>query len=823
MLRKLVVLFLLPAFALAQAHSSMAPPSGGGLKGKVVDASDNAPVEFSNVAVYKSGDDKIVAIESSSTDGSFVVRGLPNGVYSVKVSFVGYETNSLDSIMVGGGRPVDLGPVKISPVLSRIDEVVVKGEKSLYENKIDRKVFNVDKAIISQSGTATDVLQQVPSVSVDQDGVVSLRGSENVNILINGRPTLIDKTVLLQQIAANSIEKIEVITNPSVKYDSEGTSGIINIVLKQGVAQGLHGTVMINAGTNDEFNLVNKYNGSVNINYNPGKYNLFGSYSYRNNEGYFSGETKRSYLSDSSLFSEFRGLRMRESHMLRLGIDYFVTPKLTLGLNGSINVGTDADVNNDKYVDSDHHSNPYLRYSKSGEGNEDNTSKELAAYLTQKFNSDGHELRLDYSFGLGEEDESAETFYDTTFMLISKPTLRRTEFETGYDYRKNQIFSADYALPINDKMKLELGGKLNIRDNQDTVLANYTLGEINAENLPEFKEDRKSFNYKYHEDITSIYSTYSLMLGNFSVMAGAKTEFANYRFNIVQLDTTISNYFFSFIPSLHMVQKLNDKNEVNLSYSRRINRPRGRMLSPIPDYSNLQSIRIGNPDLKPEYTNSFELGYTFKPEKITLQPTAFYRIIENRFTGYRIPNPVTKVDTITTINIGTSTSYGFDMAITYQPFKFWNLNISGSLFQYTIEASNLSPEKQRFSYNGKIMSNTMLPVGLAVQLSAFYRSPFITTQGESDPFYSVNLGLRKDLLKGKLTASLTYNDIFNTMRFAMKNVTLYDTAEMWRKRESSTIMAGLTYKFGKAPKNGKRQQQNNRQQDENAAGDDMMY
>jgi iron complex outermembrane receptor protein len=801
---KVLILVLIPVLGLSQRPANIKAP-GAIVKGKVVDGMNGAPIEFSSVSIYKRSDSSLVSVTTSSADGSFALENIPQGLYRVKSSFVGYKTLRTDSVLVTGMKPVDIGTLSLLMAEQIIGEVVVKGEKSLYENKIDRKVFNVDKSIVAQSGTATDVLQQVPSVSVDQDGVVSLRGSENVNILVNGRPTLIDKTVLLQQIAANTIEKIEVITNPSVKYDSEGTSGIINIVLKQGVAQGLNGTVAINAGGNDSYDAIPRYNGSVNINYNPGKYNVFASYSYRREEGTFEGESHRYFKNDATrLNSNNFGVRMRESNSIRLGIDYFVDKSLTVGVNGSYSIGRDEDRDDDKYNFLNAQGNSVYKSFRNSNGTEENYSKEFAAYITKKFEKDGHELKIDYSYGDGVDDELNSAQYDSTFTDVNYAFYKKTEVDTSYDYRSNQIISVDYSFPINDIMKLELGGKLNLRDNQDTSYTAFAFYQGIPNNLSYSQDSRKSYNYKYHEDITSLYGTYSLTLGDFSAMLGLKAEFANYNFDILHSNSAINNTFFSFIPSLHMVEKLNDKNEMNLSYSRRIQRPRGWDLSPIPNYSDLSIVRKGNPDLKPEYTNSIELGYTYKPEKFTLQPTVFYRLIEDRFNRSRITTPGVKVDTLVVENLPYSSTYGMDMAVTYQPFKFWNLNISGSLFQYTIEATTTTAEKQNLGYNGKIMSNTMLPQAFAIQIAAFYRSPFLTTQGESDPFYSVNIGLKKDLLKGKLTATLNFNDIFNTMHFGMSSSTANDNADMWRKRESSYVMAGLTYKFGKAPKNGKK-------------------
>jgi outer membrane receptor protein involved in Fe transport len=796
----------------------------GSVQGIIIDKDSKQPIEYATVMLLKKGDSTLVTGSVTEANGQFLIDNVQPGRYLLKYSFIGYKTSFVDTVSVSPRRKdVKLGELTLSSSVSTLNEVVITGEKSLYETKIDRKVFNVDKAIVAQSGNAADVLQQVPSVSVDQEGVVSLRGSENVNILINGRPTLIDKTVLLQQISANSIEKIEVITNPSVKFDSESTNGIINIVLKQGIAQGMNGTVMVSAGSNDKFNDISKYNGSVNINYNPGKYNVFGSYSYRNEENYFKGETKQYFNSGIDRFSNNYGIRARESQMVRMGIDYFASKKFTFGLNGSLNFGNDNDNENENSNMYDFNNVRFLNYTQTTKGKEDNISKEFAAYIDKKFEKDGHILRMDYSYGDGDEDEDNTKNYDTLFWFNQiNPTLKRLQTENTSQARNNQIISTDYSLPINDLMKLELGGRINIRDNHDIADFKYFEDSIITETTAEKIDTLNTHNYKYHEDITSLYGTYSITVGNFSVMAGVKTEFANYKFNIIQKDTSLSNYFFSFLPSLHLAQKIDDKNEINLSYGRRINRPRGWDLSPIPDYSHQNVIRIGNPKLKPEYTNSFELGYTYKPEKFTVQPTIFYRIIEDRFNPYRTFDTLTKVSTIRMKNIDLSHSYGFDMAITYSPYKFMNFNVSGSLFQQTIDATDSVPEKSKFSYNGKIMSNIILPFGTAIQVSAFYRSPFITTQGESDPFYMVTLGVKQDFFKGKLTANITYNDIFNTQRFGMVNTTDSDITKMWRKRESSTINVGLTYKFGKAPKNGKKNGKNG-QNGDNETQDEMMY
>lgn len=792
----------------------------GTLIGKIIDANDNAPVEFANIALYKMQDSSLLTAGSSQGDGSFIIENVPSDLYRIKVTYVGYKTLRKDSVKIIPFKPTDIGYIQIKPMSQQLDAVVVKGDKSTFESKIDRKVFNVDKSITAQAGNAADVLQQVPSVAVDQEGNVSLRGSENVNILVNGKPSMIDKSVLLQQIPANSIEKVEVITNPSAKFDPDGTSGIINIVLKQGKGQGTNAVVSINAGTKESFKGFDKYNGTVSLNYNPGKINIFSTYSYRNEDRRMWGWSERQLFDSLSVFSKSKsdGYRNRESHMGKLGFDYNLSQSFVVGLSGSINTGKGKeneriDEVNYKYGGTDSSALITDWYRKSSE-DEENLSKEVTGYFLKKINTNGHELRSDYTYS--EEDEEEIAGQNDFFNPLE--TLYNREKQTQNSSQYNHTFQLDYSWPINDKYKFESGIKSIVRKNndyQDALTDPLLDGQYVIDTL-------KTSSYKYDENLYSVYSTLSYVSGNFSAIAGLRLETADTKGLGASLDSIqgFSKDYRSFFPSLHVVQKLDENNEFNFSYSRRLNRPRGNDMNPITNYSNPSFWRKGNPDLNPEYINSLELGYTFKTEKLTLQPTAFYRLTENSFTRkvdlISVPAIINGKDTIRKVNEGKminleeAYSYGFDMSITYSPFRFWNINLSGSIFQYTIDPTD--PElnnKNKFSWNAKLMSNTMLPKGFAIQLAGFYRSPFITTQGTSKPFYSANMGLRKEFLDGKMTGTLSFNDIFNTMRFAMDVETPDQKASNYRKRESQTIMVGLTYKFGKAPREKKKPQRDN--------------
>lgn len=802
--------FSLVVFASSQ--SSMNPSSMGNIMGKVIDASDNSPIEFSNVALFRYKDSSLVNVTTTQSDGKFFIPNVPEGLYRIKVSFVGYKPFRVDSVKVSKGGFVNIGDVAIQPISSQIGEVVVKGERSVIENKIDRKVFYVDKNIAAQSGNAADVLQQVPSVQVDAQGTVSLRGSENVNILINGKPTMIDKTILLQQLPANTIEKIEVITNPSAKYDPEGTGGIINIVLKEGAGSGTSASLSVNVSNND------KYNASANITYNPGKLNIYSSYSFRNDKRKSSGYSDQVYLFNNSIHnSDADGSNQFLFHMARLGFDYNLTSSLSFGAGGTLNTGERNRYELNKYYNLVNNiSNDWSRDSK----DEDNILRhEVTAYMQKKFNNLGHEWRIDYTYNDERSDENTR-YLDNILPLDS---LINHEFQKNSNTNYRHTIQSDYTLPFNENSKLELGFRITtLKSENDQNSYIYVLPSTNY-----ITDTQKTSTFFYNEDIYALYGTYSTTINKFGIMVGLRAEDFVNNFHLIN-DKKYNNTFFALFPTLHTSYKLNENNEITISYSRRVNRPRNRMINPFPDYSDPQHLRMGNPHVKPEYINSLDFGYTFKYKTITFQPSVFYRITENMFTSLATVDTVKQINIVTFQNAKQSTSTGGELSIVYQPFKFCYFNLGLSAYQFELNVTNLtSGVKRQFAYNGKLMSNIFLPGGLGLQLSAFYRSPSVTPQGKSDPFYSFNFGMKKDFFKGKLTGSLTVNDIFNTMHFGMNIENDQQTGKMYRKFDSRTVFLGLTYKIGKnnkpSMKKDKLKKEENYNSEDNYMDDSMSF
>jgi outer membrane receptor protein involved in Fe transport len=775
----------------------------GVIKGIIVDGESGNPMEFASIAVQKSADSSVVTGGLTNPKGEFSFANVPFGQYILKYSFVGYKSNSIDSISITEKNSVvDLGKILVTSSTQNMDAVVVTGEKALYQNKIDRKVFNVDKTISGQSGSASDILQYVPSVNVDIDGNVSLRGSENVTVLINGKPSMINennKAAILQQIPANTINRIEVITNPSARFDPDGTSGIINIVLKEGVSQGFNGSTTVNAGSN--FKSIDRFNGSLNFNYNPGKYNLSASYSYRSDDRNSIGGSERQIIkNDTSNFSNeiSSDTHKPESHMFRLGYEYFFSENTSLGATGSFQFRDNPSSDKVNYDFRNFNNVLYNSTFRNTIGEEGERDLEASLFFDKKINNKGIEWRTEFNMTREDETEKNSYFSGTLYPAILEPETQ--EKETSKNNQSDYTLQSDLILQSSEKTKIELGYKGVIRTTEDDLSAN------NLENGAWVKDMIKTNFFSYKENIHSIYGTYAHEFNKFSFQTGLRLEQALTKPELRSDTNNIKNNYFSFFPTIHLSEKLNENNELSLSYSRRINRPRLHNLNPFPDYSNLYSISTGNPNLKPEYINSFEFSYIKKVGELTFQPTAFYRITENGFT--RVNRAIDSIRTkMTTENLSKTKSFGAEMILNWQLLKFWNINLSATGYQYQIDATNLniSDKKERFSWGGKIMSNTNLPFKTALQLTYFYRSSNVTAQGKSDPFNSFNLGIKKDLLKSKAIFTISVSDLFNTQKFAMSTNTADLISNMLSKRESRIIYAGFTYKFGKVQKNGEKQ------------------
>jgi outer membrane receptor protein involved in Fe transport len=782
-----IALFTLSIFDLAAQKLKK-----GSVSGTIMDKESQKPLEFANVVLRKNADSTLITGVLSDSEGNFILENIPFGEYKITYSYIGYETGVTPVFRINADHhSVLLGKLLIANETRAVDEVVVKGEKSTYINSIDRKVFNVGKDLISSTGSVSDLLQNVPSVTVDIDGVVSLRGSESVMILINGKPSALmnaNRAAVLQQLPANSIEKIEVITNPSAKYKPDGTSGIINIVLKKDKNLGLNGTVTVNAGNNERFN------GNFTANYNPGRLNVFASYSFRQDDRLRYIDNARTKIDSATGTKNYYYLNSTEhsrpfSNIISTGADYRINDHNKIGITGSYNSRTflrnATDVNN--WQDSAF--NVIKDYDRKRTDPEWQEDMEFGANIQHTFSKEGHELNLDYISSQSREQEN--NHYTDIYRV---PAIASSFDNTLIrPFGKESQLTLEYIYPISSDTKFEAGYIYEYHFHDMDY-----FGELWNPSVDGWQRDfSKSNRFIYSLSIHVLYATFEKEMGKFGFLAGVRAEQAYSSANQVTTDTILNNQYFKFYPSLHLSYKINDTHELQMNYSHRIRRPDEEELNPFPEYQDPYNLRIGNPYLKPEEIHSVEIGYQFKKKGIQFLSTIYYR---NTYNGL---SSITRFinDTVllsTRENLAISNSAGLEMVLTSSIGKFMNLNLSTNTFYNTIDASSLGYSKNRsiISWSANMNAGFNLSKSTMMQFSSNYLSARLTPQGEMLPSFVMNAGFRQEFLNKKLAVIITISDILNSLR----NNTLIDTPDLYqkimRKRSARIIYLGLTYNFG---------------------------
>jgi outer membrane receptor protein involved in Fe transport len=771
----------------------------GTITGFIVDKETKQPIEFASVVLQTESDNTQLKGTTADAKGKFSFDKIADGKYKIVYSFIGFEQQETPVVVLSEkNRAVNIGMLELSVSSQKISEVVVVGERSTYKNTIDRKVFNVGKDVIGKTGSVSDLMQNIPSLSVDIDGNLGLRGSENVMVLINGKPSALmgtNRAAVLQQMPANSIERIEVITNPSAKFKPDGTSGIINIVLKKNKGLGLNGTIMSNVGNES------RYNGNVVANYNTGKVNLFGSYSIRQDD-------RLRYTLDS---------RKRTDPTTNV-INYTIMDALeeTRPISNIINGGIDLKINdhNDLSISGNYDHRNQDKYGLTNTINQDQNhlmSKDLdriridpeyehtleyAINYKHAFEKEGHELTIDYNSSAQKEQE--DNHYTNNFRVpVEIPTFDNTLIKQ--DENESQL-SVEYTNPLSKSSKFESGYILETKRN-DMTFYGESLNPVS--NLWE-KDFIKSNQFIYNENIHVLYATFEKELGKFGILGGLRAEEALVRTNQITTNTRINNNYFRLYPSLHLSYNMNDAHEFQLNYSHRIRRPEGDDMNPFPEYQDPYNLRIGNPELKPEETHSLEFGYQYKNKATTITSTLYYRYTYNGLTS------ITKYmnDSVlltTEVNLAKNNSAGFEFIVSTTLAKIININFSSNTFYNTIDASSLgySDKKSTISYMLNLNSSVNITKGTTLQFNSNYTSEKLTPQGKRLPSFVMNMGFRQEFLKKKAAFLFTVSDVFNSLR----NNSVLDTPELYqkviRKRSARMIYAGISYTFGKQLKKSK--------------------
>jgi outer membrane receptor protein involved in Fe transport len=793
---------LIAASLFAQRPSNQGQSTAnasGSIKGTVIDALNSNGVDYANIVLFKAKDSTMLNGTITNEKGAFRLEKVPFGKYYLKITFIGYKTLKVPDITIKPGeQDKDLGTLKFEPSAQTLGEVQVVGEKKLVEYKLDKKVVNVDRNITSTGGTAVDVLQNVPSVTVDQDGAVSLRGNSNVTILIDGRPSSITGTNL-QQIAASSIENVEVITNPSARYNPEGMTGIININLKKKKALGLNGMATLSAGTGD------RYSGSVNLNLNLSKVNLFGSLDIRSDRRPGEHIKKTDYITLGQYLTEnSEGNRKGLSQSLKLGADFFLNAKNTLTFTWMTNQNNSESWDKLSALNVLKSNQSIVnQYETDASEKGKRQSYDYTLNYRKTFDQKGRELTADaiYSKDKDEDDEFTDVEY--SFLDGLATDSLEYKFNPQGDKTERLTLQANYIHPFGKDGRFEAGFQSVIREN-----TNWLDQKIRPNTMVDWKLDKQS-SFTFNDQVHAAYATYGNSFGKFSYQLGLRLEQWSTE-GIYAKDSTFKNTYFNFYPTLHLSRKITESQEIQLSYSRRVNRPRSRMLNPFPDNTTPKQIFIGKPDLKQEDIHALELGHSIFWNKSAINTTVFYRYVGD------VINRTIEMQGDTTIisfaNQESAKSYGIEMVIDQQIFKWWRMNANYSYFrtEVTGNESTDGATNSNYSYTAKLSSNVFLPNSFMIQLTGFYRGPMVTAQGEMKPMFSTDIAVKKDFFKNKISVNLRLSDIFKTMKFGMKNYSSTSVVDMTRKFDSRVLYLSVSYKINEGLKQkGKKPTTNN--------------
>lgn len=808
----LLYFFLLLFNVSLQAQESK-PSSGTGtnsplskmgkISGKVLDKSNGYAMEYVNVIILNAKTNEMVGGTITNAKGEFMIEDLPFGSFIAKISYIGFTEFKSEVFTLTTKDPsFKFQSVSLTPIETTLAAVEVVGQKRVMEYTLDKKVINVEQNIVSDGGTAVDVLQNVPAVSVDADGNVSMKGSSNVTILIDGRPAVLSG-MGLEQLPANSIESIEIISNPSAKYDPEGMSGILNIKTKKKTFSGVNGIVSASTST------ANRHNASANINVGLGKVNLFtaisGNYMNRKSKG--NTETISNTL--SSLYpnddkqkeiGESESSREGFGGNIRLGADYRINNRNTLTVSAligswendrfSFSPGTKTYSFNSALAEPEYHLLETLRNSTKTNSLFNQYNGTLAYKLS--FPNPKQELTVDASF-----DYSVNSGNTLTDRNIEKDSLNivnnlqnsRTE-GSSYNF-DGQI---NYIHPFTEKFRLEVGYQGKVRSSNSADRQSLRISELAD----------TAINFTYTENIHGIYANFMAEIGKFSFQVGGRLEGSNMNASTLSenKDTTFNIFIPRFYPAVHISYKIGKKQEIQLSYSRRVNRPRAWSLNPFVDYSNYPlSISFGNPELKPEDIHSLELNYSLFLGKTSLYASLYYRLTEDIIRRYTDIDP-DGMRLTTSLNYDRGTNFGLDLTWEQEIFKWWRFNLNGGFYRNITKGGlNADVNTEGYSYSLRLNTNFTLPQFFYIQASFNYRGPSYWGQMEMLPFFGAEVAIRKGFFKNAFTVGLRFSDIFNSSRHnSITRGEGFETYSYMKPLASRAVYLTLSYKINQGIK-----------------------
>lgn len=797
MFRRSILIVLIAVLSInTNAYSQR---GAGRISGKILDSDTKSPLVRANVSLLDSKDSSVVTGAVTDSKGAFEIENVRGGSYITRINYVGYTPYVSDVIVINkDSREIDLKTIFLKQSSTTTDAVEVVAEKQMMEYSQGKKIFNVDKNIASAGGNAIDIIKNIPSVNVDVDGNISLRGSSNLRVLINGKPTSMSPQVLMETTPASSIESVEIITNPSAKYDAEGMTGIINLVLKQNKENGLNGIASVNFGTND------KYNFSLNTNYQINDWNIFANYDFGKRNMSATGESTRKSTFDSlatTMVQDINRSRTGMNHNVRTGVEYKISPldQVTLTLSYRNSDGkrrSRVESNTTLLADNSLLDNSYRKSIEEDEG----PSYDASLNYRHNFGTKGHDLTFDAFFSKEDEDEYND--YQQFYMNKINPSLEKSSY---IDRNQNFVIQSDYVLPFGTD-KLEAGFKFG----QQKLDIDYS--HFNQDSMGNWTNDvNKSNRFVYDEQIAAFYGIFNGKLSDLSYSIGLRGEYSMINTDLKTTGETNEKTYFDIFPSLSLSYKFSKNDELMVNYSRRINRPRSHSLNPFTDYSDPYTLRSGNPDLDPEYVNAYELSYLKNFSLFSVTPTLFYRKTMDKMTFITelVGQGVMKT---TFENLAEGTNYGLELNISYDFVKWMRLSTDFSYYRSEIKGAKASLELENndYSWTARMNANVFLSKSLSFQLIGNYMGPTVTAQGERYETYFMDLGARYDILDRRASITFRLSDIFDTMSFGGTAFGENFDTRYRMNRESRVAFLGFQYKINEGIKQReKRRQQEN--------------
>lgn len=749
----LLLAILFSFISLLNAAAPEAKLSPGTIKGLVYDARSGEPLEFATVTLKQAGDGSLVTGAITDINGFFRLKDVPEGSYLMEFSYLGYHDKILEEIILNAQQPsLDLQRIRLNPMDEMLDEVVVVADRPTMSFHIDKRVINVSQMHTSASGTAVDILENIPSVNVDIDGDVSLRGSGSFTVLIDGKPSILDAQDILNQIPASQIENIEIITNPSARFDPDGVAGIINIVMKQNRLQGITGIANLNGGTQS------RYGGDFLVNYRRERFNFYAGADY-NRRGRPSETITRSesYGIDTTYLNsigEFE--RRRNAWGFRGGVDFNINPQNTISL--AYRMGDrERGGSSERFYEEWTSVNPTpYQYSSMEENDRGGFSHTVTLDYKRDFNQDGHNILAQAIVSQREsESYSMNMLYDDTHSIVSG----QRALEEGP--RSRYTFRLDYTLPLNESQRFEAGYQSRISLQEETN----TMFDFNPATAGFELSDMFSKEVEYSTSIHSLYSTFAGELGQLGYQAGVRTEYTDRLIEMVGEPEDYSLNRWDYYPSVHLSYELPADQQTMASYTRRLQRTRGWYLEPFYTWRDAYNIRIGNPNLDPEYIDSWELGYQKRFERNVLSVEAYYRITHNKIEWVRsIYDDQPNVLLTTFENVGKDYSLGTEIMMGFDPTSWWHFDIMGNLYDYRQrgELYGRDYSSSSFNWNTRLNNDFRITPSTRLQLRAMYNSPTVTARGERSGYFVTNLALRQNFMDNDLSFTLQVRDVFGS-------------------------------------------------------------